>query len=47
MIGGPEKEGQTENIRLADKVGEGSHVGAINVDSPTARLLKGCSFLAQ
>jgi hypothetical protein len=39
MIGGPEKEGQTENIRFADKAGEGSHVGAINVDSSSTRLL--------
>jgi hypothetical protein len=47
MIGGSEKEGQTENIRFADKAGEGSHVGAINVDSTSARLLKACFLLAQ
>jgi len=42
-----EKEGQTENIRFADKVDEGSHVGAINVDSSSTRLLEGCLLLAQ
>jgi hypothetical protein len=47
MIGGPEKEGQTENIRLADKAGEWSHVGAINVDSSSTRLLEACLLLAQ
>src|SRR6266446_7633641 len=47
MIGGPEKEGQTENIRFADKAGEGSHVGAINVDSSSTRLLEACFLLAQ
>jgi hypothetical protein len=45
MIRGPEKEGQTENIRFADKVDEGSHVGAINVDSSSTRLLEGCLLL--
>src|SRR5260370_17758108 len=47
MIVGPEKEGQTENIRFADKAGEGSHVGAINVDSSSTRLLEACFLLAQ
>jgi hypothetical protein len=47
MIGGPEKEGQPENIRFANKAGEWSHVGAINVDSSSTRLLEGCLLLAQ
>src|SRR5260370_39105226 len=47
MIVGPEKEGKTENIRFADKAGEGSHVGAINVDSSSTRLLEACFLLAQ
>src|SRR5258705_10828704 len=47
MIGGPEKEGQPENIRFADKAGEWSHVGAINVDSSGTRLLETCFLLAQ
>ena len=47
MIGGPKKEGQTQNIRFADKAGEGSHVGAIDVDSSSTRLLEGCFLLAQ
>src|SRR6266516_5474465 len=47
MIGGPEKEGQTEDIRFADKAGEGSHVGTINVDSSGTRLLEACFLLAQ
>ena len=47
MIGGPEKEGQPENIRFADKASERSHVGAINVDSSSTRLLEGCFLLAQ
>jgi hypothetical protein len=47
MIGGPEKEGQPENIRFADKAGEWSHVGAINVDSSSTRLPEGCFLLAQ
>jgi hypothetical protein len=40
MIGGPKKEGQTQNIRFADEAGEGGHVGAINVDSSSTRLLE-------
>ena len=47
MIGGTEEEGQTENIPFADKTGEGSHVGAIDVDSSSTRLLEGCFLLAQ
>ena len=47
VIGGPEKERQTENIRFANKAGEGSHVGAINVDSSSACLLEACFLLAQ
>ena len=47
MTGGPEKEGQPENIRFANKTGERSHVGAINVDSASTRLLEGCFLLAQ
>jgi hypothetical protein len=47
MIGGPEKEGQPENIRFADKAGEWSHVGAINVNSSSTRLLEACFLLAQ
>src|SRR3954470_12337086 len=47
MIGGPKKEGQTENIRFADKAGERGHVGAIDVDSSSTRLLEGCFLLAQ
>jgi hypothetical protein len=47
MIGGPEKEGQPENIRFADKAGERSHVGAINVNSSSTRLLEACFLLAQ
>ena len=45
MIGGPKKEAQTENIRFADKAGQGSHVGAINVNSSSARLLEACFLL--
>src|SRR2546429_1918231 len=44
---GPEKEGQTEDIRFADKAGEGSHVGTIDVDSSITRLLEACFLLAQ
>jgi hypothetical protein len=47
MIGGTEEEGQTENIPFADKTGEGSHVGAIDVDSSSARLLEASFLLAQ
>jgi hypothetical protein len=47
MIRGPEKEGQTQNIRFADKADEGSHVGAINVDYSSTRLLEVCSLLSQ
>jgi hypothetical protein len=47
MIGGPKKEGQTKNIRFADKAGEGSHVGAINVDCSSTRLLEATFLLAQ
>jgi len=47
MIGGPEKEGQTQDIRFADKAGEGSHVGTIDVDSSITRLLEACFLLAQ
>ena len=47
MIGGTEEEGQTENIPFADKTGEGSHVGAIDVNSSSARLLEASFLLAQ
>ena len=47
MIGGPKKEGQAQNIRFADEAGEGSHVGAINVDASSARLLEASFLLAQ
>ena len=47
MIGGPKKEGQTQNIRFADKAGEGSHVGAINIDYSSTRLLEASFLLAQ
>ena len=40
MIGGPKKERQTQNIRFADKASEGGHVGAINVDPSSTRLLE-------
>ena len=46
MIGGTEEEGQTENIPFADKTGEGSQVGAIDVDSSSARLLEASFLLA-
>jgi hypothetical protein len=35
MIGGPEKEGQPENIRFANKAGEWSHVGC-SPNTPSA-----------
>ena len=47
MIGGPKKEGQTQNIRFADKADEGGHVAAIDVDPSSTRLLEACFLLAQ